>query len=84
MPDGIEAQTKLSLQNLDAILTAAGLAKQAVVKTTIYLLDMDDFAVVNTIYADYFGAHKPARSTVAVAALPKGGRVEIECIACGV
>lgn len=81
MPDSIMEQTKLSLSNLGAILDEAGIARDQVVKTTIFLVDMDDFALVNTQYADFFGEHKPARSTVAVAALPKGGRVEIECIA---
>lgn len=81
MPDSIMEQTKLSLSNLGAILDEAGIARDQVVKTTIFLVDMDDFALVNLQYADFFGEHKPARSTVAVAALPKGGRVEIECIA---
>ena len=69
------------LDNLGAVLTAAGLGFADVVKTTIFLIDMNDFAAVNAVYGKYFGAFKPARSTVAVAALPKGARIEIDCIA---
>ncbi|NLK67150.1 MAG: RidA family protein [Campylobacteraceae bacterium] len=78
---GIEAQTKQSLANLKAILSAADLEFKDVVKTTIFLADMGDFDIVNKIYAEAFGEHKPARSTIEVAKLPKGALVEIELIA---
>ena len=77
----VGSQAKRSLQNLEAILTEAGLGFESVVKTTIFLADMADFAAVNKIYADYFKQPYPARSTVAVKTLPKGGLVEIEVIA---
>jgi len=79
--EGIEAQTRQSLANLGAVLKAAGLGPERIVKTTIFLVDMGDFAKVNEIYGAFFGSHRPARSTVAVAALPKGGLVEIEAMA---
>lgn len=78
---GVEAQSRQVLQNLAAILKEAGATLQDVVKTTIFLADMGDFAAVNEIYAAAFGEHKPARSTVQVAKLPKGALVEIEIIA---
>jgi 2-iminobutanoate/2-iminopropanoate deaminase len=74
-------QTEQVLKNVGAILEAAQLNYSNVVKTTIFLIDMNDFAAVNEVYAKYFDSTKPARSTVAVAALPKGARVEIEAIA---
>ena len=77
----VSSQAHRSLQNLEAILTEAGLGFESVVKTTIFLADMADFAAVNKIYADYFKQPYPARSTVAVKTLPKGGLVEIEAIA---
>ncbi|MEO6835717.1 MAG: RidA family protein [Candidatus Tumulicola sp.] len=77
----VSAQAERVLQNLGAVLTAAGQTFADVVKTTIFLLDMNDFAAVNAVYERYFGSVKPARSTVAVAALPKGARIEIDCIA---
>lgn len=77
----VEKQTDLVLSNLLAILEAAGCTKQSVVKTTILLTDINDFAKVNTVYGNFFGDHKPARATYAVAALPKGAQVEIEAIA---
>jgi len=77
----IEEQTKQVMLNLEAILRAAGLNLNNLVKTTIYLKDMNDFAVVNKIYAEYLGSHKPARATIAVSALPKGALVEIDGIA---
>ena len=77
----VSSQANRSLQNLEAILTEAGLGFESVVKTTIFLADMADFAAVNKIYADYFKQPYPARSTVAVKTLPKGGLVEIEAIA---
>jgi 2-iminobutanoate/2-iminopropanoate deaminase len=78
---GISEQTERVLQNIRAILQAAGLDMGHVVKTTVFLVDMADFAAMNTVYAHAFGDHRPARSTVAVAALPRGARVEIEAIA---
>jgi 2-iminobutanoate/2-iminopropanoate deaminase len=78
---GVEAQTRQVLRNLSAVLEAAGSSLQRVIKTTIFLADMEDFAVVNEIYAEFFGEHRPARSTVAVKTLPKAVRVEIDCIA---
>lgn len=87
LPDGtlvegdIQAQVEQSLKNLKGLLEQAGLDLKAVVKTTIFLTDMADFPAVNEIYARYFSQPFPARSTVAVLALPKGVRVEIEAIA---
>jgi 2-iminobutanoate/2-iminopropanoate deaminase len=78
----IKKQTELVLSNLLTILKAAGCTQNDVVKTTILLTDFNDFADVNAVYADFFGAHKPARSTYAVAALPKGANIAIEAIAC--
>ncbi len=74
-------QTEKLMDNMRAVLEAAGLGLGHVVKTTIFLLDMKAFAEVNAVYERKLGAHKPARSTVAVSALPKGALVEIECIA---
>jgi 2-iminobutanoate/2-iminopropanoate deaminase len=79
--DGLEAQAERVLQNLAAILDAAGASMADVVKTTIFLTDINDFASVNTIYAQHMPDPPPARSTVAVAALPRGARVEIEAVA---
>ena len=81
LPEGVEAQAEQSLKNVDAILTEAGLARTDVIKTTVFIRNMGDFAAVNRIYAAYFGDHKPARSCVEVSALPKNGLVEIEVIA---
>lgn len=78
---GVAEQAEQALRNLGAVLEAGGMSYADVVKTTIFLVDMNDFAAVNEVYAKYFDAAKPARSTVAVAALPKGARVEIEAIA---
>ena len=78
---GIEAQAKQSLSNLKAILSACDLEFKDVVKTTIFLTNMSDFDAVNQIYANTFGEHKPARSTIEVSKLPKGALVEIELIA---
>jgi len=75
------SQAEQVLKNLGAVLQAAGMHFSNVVKTTIYLIDMNDFAAVNAVYAKAFDASKPARSTVAVAALPKGALVEIDAIA---
>lgn len=77
----VQAQTARVLDNLRAILETAGASLQSVVKTTVYLADMNDFAAMNAVYADYFGDHRPARSTVEVARLPKDVRVEIDAVA---
>ena len=69
------------MENLKAVLEAAGSGLDRVVRTTVFLTDLKDFAAMNEVYARYFGAHRPARSTVQVAALPKGARVEIDAIA---
>ncbi len=79
-PD-IEAQTRQALENVKAVLEAAGSCLKHVVKTTVFLLDMGEFARMNAVYAEYFEGEPPARSAVQVAALPLGGRVEIETIA---
>jgi 2-iminobutanoate/2-iminopropanoate deaminase len=76
----IKTQTKQVCENLKAVLEAAGAKIENVVKTTIFLSDINDFAAVNEVYGEYF-SHKPARSTVAVKELPKGAKVEIECVA---
>ncbi len=78
---GVEAQTRKVLENLTAVLEAAGASWNEVVRTTIYLIDLGDFAVVNQIYAEAAGASPPARATVQVAALPRGALVEIDAIA---
>ncbi|NWG21625.1 MAG: RidA family protein [Chloroflexi bacterium] len=86
-PDGtlvegdISAQTRQVLTNLTAVLAAAGSALDRVVKTTVFLADMGDFAAMNTVYAEFFPADPPARSTVQVARLPRDVRVEIEVVA---
>lgn len=81
IPETVEEQTRCSLANMAAILAEAGTDYRAVVKTTVFLTDMADFAAVNAIYGEFFRGVCPARSCVAVKALPKGGMVEIECIA---
>ncbi len=81
LPEGVEAQAKQSLANVEALLTAAGATFADVVKTTVYLADIADFAAVNEIYASKFEAPFPARSAFQVAALPAGGLVEIEVVA---
>jgi len=78
---GIDEQTKRVMENLRAVLAAASATFDDVVKATIYLTNMADFAAVNTVYASYFGATPPARSTVQVAALPLGASVEIDLVA---
>ncbi len=78
---GIAEQTARVMENLKAVLAAAGSSIEKVVKTTIYLKDLRDFAVVNDVYGRYFAADPPARATVEVARLPKDVRVEIDCIA---
>lgn len=81
LADGIEAQTHASIKNVKAILQEAGADLQDIVKTTVYVQDLADFAVVNEIYGSYFEEPYPSRSCVQVAKLPMGGLVEIECIA---
>jgi 2-iminobutanoate/2-iminopropanoate deaminase len=78
---GVEAETRQVLSNLRAVLEAAGAGLESVVKTTVFLKDMNDFARVNAIYGEFFQADPPARSAVQVAALPRGAAVEIECVA---
>jgi 2-iminobutanoate/2-iminopropanoate deaminase len=77
----IEDQTRRCLQNLSAVLEAGGSDLERVVKVTAYLTDMADFPAFNEVYAEFFGDEPPARATVGVASLPKGARVEVECIA---
>ena len=77
----IRVQTERVLDNLSAVLAAAGSDLRHVVKTTVYLIDFTDFTAMNEVYAKRFGDHRPARATVGVSALPKGLRVEIECVA---
>lgn len=77
----ISAQTERVMANIAAMLTAAGAGFEDVIKTTVFLVDMADFAAMNGVYASYFENHKPARSTVAVNSLPRGVQVEIEVIA---
>ena len=78
---GVEAETRQAIHNLLSILEQAGVAPGNVLKTTVFLRDMQDFPRMNAVYASYFGENPPARSTVQVAGLPKGGAVEIEAIA---
>ncbi|MBQ1752747.1 MAG: RidA family protein [Paludibacteraceae bacterium] len=78
---GIKEQTRQSLLNVQAILKEAGLSMSSVVKTTVFMADMNDFADMNTVYAEFFTEPYPARSAVAVKALPKGALVEIEVVA---
>lgn len=78
---GIEAETRQALMNLQYILKAAGSSIENVLKTTVYLRDMKEFGIMNSVYAEFFNHVPPARSTVQVAALPKAGAVEIEAIA---
>ncbi|MCB0484235.1 MAG: RidA family protein [Flavobacteriales bacterium] len=80
-PEDVATETEQVMKNLEAILSTAGGSFEHVVKTSIFLSDMNDFPIVNNIYGQYFGAHAPARETVQVAALPKGVKVEISCIA---
>jgi 2-iminobutanoate/2-iminopropanoate deaminase len=79
--DGIEAQTRQALANLSAVLAAGGSSFDRVVKTVIFLADLNDFGTVNALYGEVFSSAPPARSTVQVAALPRNGLVEIEMIA---
>ena len=79
--EGVAEQAERALRNLTAVLDAGGTSLERVVKTTVFVVDMGDFATVNEVYARHFSSPFPARSTVAVAGLPKGARVEIEAIA---
>ena len=81
LPAGVEAQAKQALDNLGAVLQAAGMDFSDVVKTTVFLADINDFAAINAIYAEYFTGEAPARSCVQVAALPKGVLFEVEAVA---
>ena len=78
----ITRQTERVMSNIAAVLSAAGIGFDDVIKTTIYLVDMADFAAVNEVYGNCFPSHKPARSTVAVKSLPRGALLEIEVLAC--
>jgi 2-iminobutanoate/2-iminopropanoate deaminase len=78
---GIEGQTRQVLANVNAVLAEAGMGKDGVTKTTIFLVDLSTFQVVNSIYAEFFGDHRPARSTVQVSGLPRGALIEIEAVA---
>ncbi len=80
-PEGIEAQTRQSLTNCKAVLEASGASMSDVVKTTVFLSDMENFAAMNAVYATFFEGDCPARSAVEVARLPKDALIEIECIA---
>lgn len=82
VPGGVRELTRRSLTNIKNILAATGLTMEHVVKTTVFLADMADFAEMNEAYASFFEGVAPARSAMAVRTLPKGARVEIECIAC--
>ena len=81
VPGGIEAETRQALLNLTAVLEAAGSSLGSVVKTTVFLRDMNDFGVMNVIYGEFFTGDYPARSAIQVARLPKDGAVEIEAVA---
>ncbi len=77
----VKSQTAQVLRNVDAVLAGAGLARTHVVKTTVFLANMADFAAMNEVYAEFFGTTRPARSTIQAAALPRGALVEIEVLA---
>ena len=81
VPGGIVEQTRRVLQNLQAVLEAAGSSLDRVVRTTVYMTDLAQFTAMNGVYAEVFGRSKPARSTVGVAALPRGALVEIDAVA---
>lgn len=81
VPGGVEAEARRVLENLSAVLAAAGLGFDDVVKTTVFLADMDEFATINAVYADFFDEPFPARSTVEVSRLPKDARIEIDVVA---
>jgi 2-iminobutanoate/2-iminopropanoate deaminase len=79
--DGVGTQAKQALENLRGVLTAASSSPAQVIRATVFLTSMDDFAEVNAIYADFFGEHRPARACVEASRLPKDAKVEISCIA---
>ena len=79
--DGIEQETVRVLENLEGVLTAAGMSMDNVVGCRVYMVDMNDYAQINEIYARYFGSNAPAREAVEVSALPRGARIEISCVA---
>ncbi|MBK9165325.1 MAG: RidA family protein [Acidobacteria bacterium] len=79
--EDVSEQTEQVFKNLSAVLEAAGASLESVVKTTVFLADMNDFAAMNEVYGRYFDTNKPARATVQAARLPRDARVEIECIA---
>ena len=81
VPGGVVAETRQALNNLQFVLESAGSSLNAVVKTTVFLRDINDFGLMNGVYAEFFSENFPARSAVQVAALPKGGAVEIEAVA---
>ena len=81
VPGDVRAQTERVFANLDAVLRAAGSSLTKVVKTTVFLIDMNDFKAMNEVYGRWFSEHRPARSTVQVGRLPADVRVEIECVA---
>lgn len=81
LAQGVDAQTHAAMKNLGAVLAAAGLGYQDILKTTIFVTDLKDFAAVNQAYGSYFASEPPARACVQVAALPLGGLVEVECVA---
>jgi len=81
IPESINEQTHLVIKNLDNVLNAASLKLANVVKTTIYLKNMDNFSTVNSVYSQYFDTSKPARSTVEVSRLPKDVLIEMDCVA---
>jgi 2-iminobutanoate/2-iminopropanoate deaminase len=81
VPGGLAAEAARAIENLRAVLTAAGLGLADVVKTTVYVVDLGEFAALNEVYGRYFPPPHPARATVQVAALPAGGRIEIEAVA---
>ena len=81
LAEGVEAQAEQAIQNIQVVLEEAGYTLNDVVKTTVFLADMKDFATINAIYSKYFNENKPARSCVQAAALPKGGLFEMEVIA---
>ena len=81
VPGGVEAEARQSLSNLKAVLEAGGASLSTVVKTTVFLQRMEDFPLVNGIYAEFFADHRPARACVAVSQLPKGAQFEIDAVA---
>ncbi len=80
---GVEAQTRRALENLSAVLAAGGSSLDRVLRCTVYLADLADYAAVNSVYAEFFGESRPARAAVEVSRLPRDARVEIACIAAG-